>query len=262
MGREGSRRARAPSRAAVLKRKKARRTPTRKGRPADFDLPPPRRATPRKWSQSVTASSTALVLPEGLFTRTPKEIAEGLFRAAVASRRSRAKTPYQAAMSMLNFYINRAGRGLSAASKRRLNRAKVELRKRGLGDRAAGGGMKSGNRVHRRTAKTRPAVELIRVTRAARGAKKYAAHFLVGGVPRTTRFGAKGYEDYTIHRDRARRKKYRKRHQKDLLTRDPTRAGFLSYYLLWGPSTSLAKNIADYKRMLKNGVFRGVGKKG
>ena len=201
----------------------------------------------RKWSQRVT--STALALPPGLFTRAPKEIAEGLFRAAVASRRRRAKTPYQAAMSMLTFYINRAGRGLAAADRRRLGRAEDELRKKGAS--ARGGGKNRKNEVIWRAAKNRPAVELVRVAHNARGTKKYTAHFLVDGRPRKTSFGAKGYEDYTTHHDRARREKYRRRHQKDLQTRDPTRAGFLSYYLLWGPSVSLAKNIANYRHALR-----------
>jgi hypothetical protein len=194
----------------------------------------------RKWSQRVT--STALAVPPGLFARAPKEIAEGLFRAAVASRRRRAKTPYQAAMSMLTFYINRAGRGLAAADRRRLGRAKDELRKKGASARKRGGGQ---------PVKNRPAVELVKVVRNARGRKKYTAHFLVGDRPRKTRFGARGYEDYTMHHDRARREKYRRRHRKDLQTRDPTRAGFLSYFLLWGPSVSLAKNIANYRHALR-----------
>jgi hypothetical protein len=64
----------------------------------------------------------------------------------------------------------------------------------------------------------------------------------------TTKFGAKGYDDYTTHHNITRRDNYRKRHEKDLLTGDPTRPGFLSYYILWGDSTSLEKNIYDYIR--------------
>jgi len=55
-------------------------------------------------------------------------------------------------------------------------------------------------------------------------------------------FGAKGYEDYTIHRDIERRRRYRLRHQNDRLT-DPTWAGFWSWYVLWGPYTSINKNL-------------------
>jgi hypothetical protein len=61
-------------------------------------------------------------------------------------------------------------------------------------------------------------------------------------------FGARGYEDYTMHRDKERRRRYRIRHDKDLRTGDPTRAGFLSYYILWGDSTSLQKNVQAYRR--------------
>jgi len=79
---------------------------------------------------------------------------------------------------------------------------------------------------------------------------KWAARFRdrVTGRLKTTLFGARGYEDYTMHKDRARRDRYRSRHQKDLQTQDPTRAGFLSFYLLWGESTSLARNVRAYRR--------------
>jgi hypothetical protein len=64
-----------------------------------------------------------------------------------------------------------------------------------------------------------------------------------------TKFGARGYEDYTIHKDPKRRQNYRSRHAKDLDTNDYTRAGYLSYYILWGQSTSLQQNIRQYKKM-------------
>lgn len=67
------------------------------------------------------------------------------------------------------------------------------------------------------------------------------------GREKTTYFGAAGMSDYTIHKDKERRQRYRDRHKKDLETGDPTRAGFLSYYILWGDSTSLRDNIASYK---------------
>jgi hypothetical protein len=63
-----------------------------------------------------------------------------------------------------------------------------------------------------------------------------------------TKFGAEGYEDYTQHHDKVRRLYYRRRHEKDLRTNDPRRAGFLSFFLLWGASTSLEKNLAEYKK--------------
>lgn len=88
----------------------------------------PRRATSR-WSQRVTRTSNALDLSHDVFTwRDPKRIARSLKASAEASSRRKAGA-YQSAMSMLNFYINRAGRGLPAAQKKVLQRAKLELRK-------------------------------------------------------------------------------------------------------------------------------------
>jgi hypothetical protein len=65
---------------------------------------------------------------------------------------------------------------------------------------------------------------------------------------KTTHFGAAGMDDYTITKDKEQRKRYRERHKKDLSTGDYTRAGYLSYYILWGNSTSRKENIAAYKR--------------
>jgi len=80
------------------------------------------------WSGEVTRKSDALDLERSVFTwRDPKRIARSLKRSAERSRRRKAG-PYQSAMSMLNFYINRAGRHLPAERKRVLERAKDELR--------------------------------------------------------------------------------------------------------------------------------------
>lgn len=88
----------------------------------------PRRAANR-WSQRVTLTSHALDLNHDVFTwRDPGRIARSLKRSAEASSRRKAP-PFQSAMSMLNFYINRAGRNLPAAQKRILERTKVEMRK-------------------------------------------------------------------------------------------------------------------------------------
>jgi hypothetical protein len=77
----------------------------------------------------VTKHSYALDLEKGVFALTdPKEIAASLKRSAEASKR-RKSSPYQSAMSMLTFYINRAGKSLSEADRARLEAAKVELRK-------------------------------------------------------------------------------------------------------------------------------------
>lgn len=68
------------------------------------------------------------------------------------------------------------------------------------------------------------------------------------GRTKTTHFGAKGMDDYTITKDKEQRERYRSRHRKDLKTGDFRKAGYLSWYILWGDSTSRAKNISSYKR--------------
>ena len=83
----------------------------------------------RRWSADLMRRSNALDLEVGVFTlSSAKRIAASLKCSAEASRRRRG-TAYQSAMSMLNFYINRAGRDLPATRKRVLERAKSELRK-------------------------------------------------------------------------------------------------------------------------------------
>jgi len=82
----------------------------------------------RRWSQRVTDESDALTLEKGVFTKaTPRQIALSLKRSADRSRRRKAD-PYRSAMSMLTFYINRAGKGLSKTRKETLQKAKDELR--------------------------------------------------------------------------------------------------------------------------------------
>ena len=68
------------------------------------------------------------------------------------------------------------------------------------------------------------------------------------GRTKTTHFGAKGMDDYTKTKDKEQRARYRNRHKKDLQSKDPTRAGYLSYYILWGDSTSRQENIRNYKK--------------
>jgi hypothetical protein len=83
----------------------------------------------KRWSKQVTERSNALDLDPGVFTRAdPRSIARSLKRSAERSRR-RKTDPFRSAMSMLTFYINRAGKSLSAAQRRRLEAAKDELRK-------------------------------------------------------------------------------------------------------------------------------------
>ena len=86
------------------------------------------RKTGRKWSARVTETSDALTLRDRVFTQTPAAIAKSLKRSAERSHR-RKSSPYRSAMSMLTFYINRAGKNLSATKRRKLERAKDELRK-------------------------------------------------------------------------------------------------------------------------------------
>jgi hypothetical protein len=82
----------------------------------------------RKWSARVTRESNALDLDGGVFKLTsPKRIAASLKHSAERSKRRKADA-YRSALSMLTFYINRAGRNLSASRRRTLNKAKDELR--------------------------------------------------------------------------------------------------------------------------------------
>ena len=80
-----------------------------------------------RWSQRVTRESNALDLERRVFTKSPKAIAKSLKRSAEQSRR-RKSSPYRSAMSMLTFYINRAGRQLTRTQRARLEAAKDELR--------------------------------------------------------------------------------------------------------------------------------------
>ncbi|MDR7382226.1 DUF3175 domain-containing protein [Promicromonospora iranensis] len=82
-----------------------------------------------RWSQDVTEGSDALDLEDGVFTwKDPARIARSLKRSAESSDR-RKSSPYRSAMSMLTFYVNRAGKELDADQREVLERAKDELRK-------------------------------------------------------------------------------------------------------------------------------------
>lgn len=82
----------------------------------------------KRWSAQVTATSNALDLEPGVFALDdPRAVALSLQRSAKRSRRRKAD-PFRSAMSMLNFYLNRAGQRLPAAQRRRLEAAKDELR--------------------------------------------------------------------------------------------------------------------------------------
>ena len=109
-------------------RKRARKTPSRSAGPSRKRRARTRAGSARKWSGRVTRESNALDLDQGVFRLdSPKRIAASLKRSAERSRRRKADS-YRSALSMLTFYINRAGRNLSASRKRTLNKAKDELR--------------------------------------------------------------------------------------------------------------------------------------
>jgi hypothetical protein len=88
-----------------------------------------RTANTRRWSKQVNETSDALDLKQGVFKLDdPTKIARSLKRSAEHSRRRKSE-PYRSAVSMLNFYINRGGKNLSARRRRILTRARGELRR-------------------------------------------------------------------------------------------------------------------------------------
>jgi hypothetical protein len=88
-----------------------------------------RRAAPKRWSQRVTKESDALDLKQGVFKLTSaKKIATSLKRSAEHSARRKIGA-YRSALSMLTFYINRAGKTLPQTQRTRLERAKVQLKR-------------------------------------------------------------------------------------------------------------------------------------
>ena len=88
---------------------------------------------------------------------------------------------------------------------------------------------------------------LVKVEHSNTPTKKYKAIFVdENGKEKTTQFGAKGMDDFTLTNDEEQKERYQQRHKKDLETGDPTRAGYLAYYLLWNKKT-LSASIRDYK---------------
>ena len=85
-------------------------------------------AKPRRWSARVTAHSDAMDLEHDVFKGSAHDVALSLKRSAERSHR-RKSAPFRSALSMLTFYINRAGKNLPASRVRTLNKAKDELRK-------------------------------------------------------------------------------------------------------------------------------------
>jgi hypothetical protein len=83
----------------------------------------------KKWSKKVTQTSNAMDLENDVFkSKNPKAIAKSVKRSAEKSKRKKAG-PFQSAMSMINFYENRAGKNLAAGQKKVLDNSKEELRK-------------------------------------------------------------------------------------------------------------------------------------
>lgn len=96
--------------------------------------------------------------------------------------------------------------------------------------------------------------KLLRVVKSQKPLKKWTAIFrLENGKEKKVHFGFDNPKDpnndYTLHKDKDRRARYRLRHQKDLKTNDPTRAGYLSFGILWSKPT-LTQSINFYKRLL------------
>jgi hypothetical protein len=107
----------------------ARKTTTRKAGSVRKTSAKKSAASPKRWSQRVTKESDALDLKHGVFTLTdPKKIAASLKRSAEHSSRRKAGA-YRSALSMLTFYINRAGKTLPKTQRDRLQRAKTELKR-------------------------------------------------------------------------------------------------------------------------------------
>ena len=119
---KASRKTSTAHKAAAARTRAGRKTRAGRGGPAT-------RRAPKRWSQRVTRESDALDLEQGVFKQTSaKKIAASLKRSAEHSSR-RKSGAYRSALSMLTFYLNRAGKNLPAARRRILQRAKGELRK-------------------------------------------------------------------------------------------------------------------------------------
>jgi hypothetical protein len=106
-------------------------------------------------------------------------------------------------------------------------------------------------------------MKLLRIVKSSNPSKKWEAVFMVEGKEKKVSFGSAGMRDYTLVSNKLSkfylpklvdrnvvRDSYRRRHKKDLETKDPMRAGYLSYYLLWNKKT-LASSIKDYKKKFK-----------
>lgn len=91
-------------------------------------------------------------------------------------------------------------------------------------------------------------MKLISITESSKADKKLMAIFDNDGRKKTVHFGSKGMLDYTISKDKEQRERYLKRHSNNENWNDPSTAGALSKWILWGNSTSRSKNISEYKK--------------
>ncbi len=93
-------------------------------------------------------------------------------------------------------------------------------------------------------------LSLISIKKSPKKDKKYVASFCKNGRIKQTHFGAKGMSDYTKHKDKQRKSRYIQRHKSRENWRDPTSAGALSRYILWG-KPSFRASVTDYKKRFK-----------
>ena len=92
------------------------------------------------------------------------------------------------------------------------------------------------------------ALKLLKIIKSPQEGKRYRAVFSRDGKETSTDFGDSSMSNYTIHHDPERRKRYLMRHREREDWKDPTSAGALSRWILWGDSTSLRENITMYKK--------------
>ena len=113
---------------------------------------------------------------------------------------------------------------------------------------------KSKRGSQRKRSSQKPGNPKLFTIRPSKGAKKYEVFLPKNGRVRKVSFGAKGYSDFTIHKDKARRSRYRSRHSKDKIN-DPYSPGFWAWHALWGESsnkkTSFAAAVRKARKLVK-----------
>jgi hypothetical protein len=91
-------------------------------------------------------------------------------------------------------------------------------------------------------------MKLVRIGKSTKAGKKMMAVFETDGRTKTIHFGSAGMDDYTITKDKEQRERYLNRHRANEDWNKPDSAGALSRWILWGDSTSITKNVADFKK--------------